>query len=77
VVGVTWTPTASLAWLRYVTGRHSLRVWLISAAVVLVLVATPVALVDPAVAGFVLDPELCTAVAVAAVSLARRTVLRR
>jgi len=77
VVGVTWTPTASVAWLRYATGRHSLRTWLIWATVVLVLVAAPVALIDPAVAGFVLDPELCAAVAVAAVGLARRTVLRR
>lgn len=74
---MTWTPTASLAWLRYATGRHSLRVWLIWAAAVLVLVAAPIALVDPAVAAFVLDPELCAAVAFAALGLLRSSLLRR
>lgn len=68
---MTWTPTASLAWLRYATGRHSLRVWLIWIAVVLVLIAAPVALIDPAIAAFVLDPELCAAVALATIGMVR------
>jgi uncharacterized membrane protein len=79
---MTWTPTASLAWLRYAAGRraigrHSLRVWLIWGAVVLVLIAAPVALIDPAVLGFVVDPELCAAVAAAAVGLVRASLFRR
>jgi hypothetical protein len=74
---MTWTPAASLAWLRYAAGRHSLRVWVVWAAVVLVLIAAPVALIDPAIAAFVLDPELCAAVALATLGLVRSSLFRR
>ena len=60
--------------LRTIFRRHERRVWIIWAIGVLVLIATPYALSDPALLVFVFDPELLALATLVGVALLRESL---
>jgi hypothetical protein len=65
-----------LAGVRLIAGRHSARVWVLWGLAALLLVLTPVALLDPAAWVFLLDPELAAIVALVGFASIRAGALR-
>jgi len=63
--------SARIARLSSLAHRHTPRVWLLWGCGVLVLLALPVALVDPPVVMLLLDPELLALIVVSAAGLIR------
>jgi hypothetical protein len=57
--------------LRAAAGRHRPSVWLLWAAGTVLLLSSPLAISDPGVLMFVLDPELLALIAVSSVALLR------
>ena len=66
---VTSILTAGIARVSRLARRHALRVWLLWGLGVLVLVAAPVALVDPPVLVLLVDPELLALIVVSLAGL--------
>ena len=69
------TLSAGVRRLRALAGRHPAKVWLVWALGAVVLLATPLALADPAMWLLVLDPELLAIVAAAGLALFRASTL--
>jgi hypothetical protein len=65
-----------LAGLRLIAGRHSAQVWILWGLAALLLVLTPIALLDPAAWVFLLDPELAAMVALLGFASVRAGALR-